>query len=93
MEWVELSGEGRLAGFTAIYIGLPEMAAEGYSRSHPYASGVVHLAEGPAITAQIVGFDPAHPEALRVGMPLRVAFIERAGGEVALAFAPLDPVV
>src|SRR6266545_2635944 len=54
MEWVELSGEGRLAGFTIIYVGLPAMAERGYSRKNPYCAGVVHLAEGPAITAQIV---------------------------------------
>jgi hypothetical protein len=61
MEWVELSGEGTLAAFTAVFIGPTAMVQAGYDRNKPYMSGVVQLAEGPMISAQILGLDAAHP--------------------------------
>ncbi len=89
MEWTQLSGEGRLEGYTIIYVGLPAMAAEGYSRENPYCSGVVRLKEGPVITAQIVGADGGMPEEIRADMALRTVFREHGEtGHVALAFAP-----
>jgi uncharacterized OB-fold protein len=57
MEWVELSGQGKLAGFTIIYVAPSAMLAAGYDRKNPYCVGVVRLAEGPAISAQILGVD------------------------------------
>ena len=41
MEWMELSGNGRLAAFTCISIAPPFMIAQGYNRKNPYISGVV----------------------------------------------------
>ncbi len=89
MEWIELSGEGQLEGYTLVYVGLPAMTAEGYSRQKPYCSGVVRLKEGPAVAAQIVGEDGALPEPIQVGMPLCAVFLERGNGDhlsVRLAF-------
>jgi uncharacterized protein len=95
MKWQALSGAGRLVGFTAIHVGLPALAQEGYDMEHPYCSGVVKLSEGPSISAQIIGVDGAHPETVHVGMPLQVAFISRgrdAERRIYLAFAPVtDP--
>ncbi len=89
MEWVELSGEGQLVGYTTIYVGLSSMAAEGYSRRNPYCSGVVRLKEGPVITAQILGMDGAFPEEIRVGMPVRAVFQEHGeASRASLAFMP-----
>jgi len=86
MEWVELPGEGRLEGFTFIYIGLPGMAAQGYSRQNPYCSGIVRLAGGPAVAAQILT-NETPPDAVRVGAPLRAVFLDQGDtGEVTLAF-------
>jgi uncharacterized OB-fold protein len=85
MEWVELSGEGRLEGYTLVSVGLPAMVAAGYDRQCPYCSGIVRLAEGPAVAAQIVGEEVALPEKIEVGMPLRAVFLER-GGQVVLGF-------
>ena len=97
MGWVPLSGEGRLTGFTTVFIGLPAMAAEGYGREKPYCSGIVRLAEGPAICAQILGVDASDPTGARIGMPLRAVFIERASSpagqpQVFLAFKPQNDV-
>jgi len=89
MTWQGFSGEGSLSGFTCIHVGLPEMAAQGYSREHPYCSGVVRLAEGPAISGQIVGVDAARPGTIHIGMPLRAVFLNN-GGTVRLGFQPPD---
>ena len=62
MEWVELSGKGKLAAFTAVFIGPTAMVQAGYDRTKPYMTGVVQLAEGPMISAQILGLDAAHPD-------------------------------
>lgn len=77
MEWVELSGEGELAAFTAVFIGPNAMVAAGYDRKNPYMSGIVKLAEGPFISAQILGLDAASPDVDDIGTPLTVQFIER----------------
>lgn len=81
MEWVELSGEGKLVAFTSIYIGTSAMVRAGYDRRAPYCAGIVELAEGPRFSAQIVGVDEKHPEAIRIGQPLRAGFVARGEGE------------
>jgi hypothetical protein len=91
VEWVELSGKGKLAGFTVIAIAPTAMLEAGYGRKKPYCSGVVELEEGPRISAQILDVDVAHPEKIAVGTPLKVAFVERGEGEEKqkhLAFEP-----
>ncbi len=75
LEWVEFSGQGRLAAFTSIYIAPTSMIAAGYGRDNPYLAGVVELAEGVKISAQILGGDAA------VGTPLTATFVERGEGE------------
>lgn len=91
MEWVELSGAGELAGFTSISVGLPEMQAQGYDREHPYCSGVVRLAEGPAISGQLVHVDCAHPETIRIGMPVQAAYLERGAGDSPQVYLTFEP--
>lgn len=89
MEWVELSGEGKLVAFTAIHIGVQAMLKAGYDRQKPYCTGVVELEEGPKISAQILGIDPSRPDEIQIGVPLHVTFVERGEGEEkrkALAF-------
>jgi uncharacterized OB-fold protein len=84
LEWLPLSGRGLLLGFATIYVGLPTMAAAGYDRQHPYCSGVVRLAEGPAISAMLLDEHGALPSGLRVGQPVRAVF-DRPG---LLTFVP-----
>ena len=91
MEWVELSGRGRLAAYSIIYIGPSEMIAAGYDRKNPYCAGVVELEEGPKISAQILDVDVCHPETIRIGTPLEVAFIERGQGERKQTFLAFRP--
>ena len=87
MEWIEMAGKGKLAAFTCITIPPPFMSAQGYSRDHPYCSGVVELEEGGRVYARIVGVDAAHPDTSWVGKPMRATFVHREA-ETYLAFEP-----
>lgn len=93
MEWVELSGRGTLAAFTSVYIGTSAMIAAGYDRKQPYVAGIVELAEGPRISAQILGLDGTKPEIAWIGQPLQATFVERGDGEKRRAFLVFEPVV
>lgn len=81
MAWVEVSGKGKLAAFTAVYIGPNAMIEAGYDRKNPYLTGVVQLEEGPMISAQILGLDAVQPDVSAIGTPLTVSFIERGEEE------------
>ena len=76
MEWVELSGKGKLVGFTSISIGPAFMQQSGFDRNNPYVTGVVELEEGVRISALIIGVDAKKPETIQVGTPVQVDFVE-----------------
>jgi uncharacterized OB-fold protein len=57
------------------------MIEAGYDRKNPYMSGIVKLAEGPFISAQILGLDAVAPDVTDIGTPLTVQFIERGEDE------------
>ena len=87
MVWEELDGRGLLIAFTAIHIAPTAMLNAGYSMQNPYITGIVKLAEGPAISAQIIGANATKPQDIQIGSPVQVAFIEHNGSEhMALAF-------
>lgn len=92
MAWEALSGEGKLAAFTAIYIAPTVMVEAGYGRDNPYVAGIVQLAEGPSISAQILGVDARQPEQIAIGAPLRAAFVERGVGDTQRTFLAFEPV-
>ncbi len=81
MEWVELNGVGKLLALTTIHIAPTAMLYAGYGRENPYCAGIVRLEDGPAISAQILGVDASHPEAVPLGTPCRVEYVERPAGE------------
>lgn len=81
MAWVELSGKGKLAAFTSIYVGPSAMIAEGYDRNNPYLTGIVELEEGVRVSARILGLDAKSPDVAWIGTPLTVAFLDRGEGE------------
>ena len=91
MEWTELKGNGKLAAFTCIVVGLPFMVAEGYDRKHPYCAGVVELEEGTRVDARIEGVDATKPETIKIGMPLTVEFLHRGEGEKMRTFLAFKP--
>jgi O-antigen/teichoic acid export membrane protein len=75
-----------VAAFTAVFIGPNAMIEAGYDRTNPYMSGIVKLAEGPFISAQILGLDAVAPDVDDIGTPLTVQFIERGDGEAKRTF-------
>lgn len=81
MEWVELSGKGKLVAFTSITIGQLVMNKRGFDRNNPYVSGIVELDEGPRISAFITGLDAKHPENIKIGTPVTVEYLEYEEGE------------
>jgi uncharacterized OB-fold protein len=81
MAWEEMSGHGKLVAFTTVHIAPTAMLEAGYDRKNPYCAGIVQLAEGPAISAQILGIDASRPEEIGIGMPVHIAFVQRGEGE------------
>jgi len=66
--------------------------AQGYNRKRPYLSGVVELDKGGRVDARIEGLDPLKPEAIRIGMPMRAAFIHRENAETPETYLAFEPV-
>ena len=91
LEWVEFKGTGRLAAFTSITVAPPNMVKEGFGRNNPYVVGVVELDEGVKAVARIVDIDARKPEEIKVGTPLKAAFLVKGEGttrQTSLAFEP-----
>lgn len=94
LEWIEMSGKGTLAAFTAVHIGPTFMNQEGFDRKNPYLTGVVELAEGPKISARLLGFDPLQPDQVKIGSPLALKVVEVGAGDQTrpqLAFQAVEP--
>ncbi|MDD5095037.1 MAG: Zn-ribbon domain-containing OB-fold protein [Dehalococcoidia bacterium] len=81
LEWVELSGKGKLAAFTCISITPTWMAAAGYGRNNPYCSGIIQTTEGPKIACRIEGVDARDPESIKIGTLVEVDIRERTQGD------------
>lgn len=88
MDWAQMSGRGKLAAFTCIAIGPAAMIAEGYNRHNPYCSAVIELDEGVRVDARLEGIDPKKPEAIAIGTPLKVKYLQRGDKQTRLAFEP-----
>jgi uncharacterized OB-fold protein len=86
MEAVELSGKGKLAAFSIVYIANTAMLQAGYNRKNPYCTVVVNLDEGPSICAQMLGADLAHPETIKIGTAVTASFIDRGEGDAKKTF-------
>ena len=91
MEWIEMKGNGKLAGFTCITVGPAFMIEEGYDRNNPYCVGVVELEEGTRVDARIEEVDAGKPETIKVGMPMSVKFLHRGEGESLTTFLAFKP--
>ena len=71
-DWLELSGNGRIAAFTAIAVAPSFMVQEGFGRDNPYVAAVVELAEGVRISARLLGLDAQNPELINIGTPVKL---------------------
>jgi uncharacterized OB-fold protein len=67
------------------------MVEAGYSAKNPYCVGIVRLDEGPAISAQLLGFDLSKPEEIKVGTPMSLTFIDRKEGEEEKTYIGFEP--
>jgi uncharacterized OB-fold protein len=67
LEWVPVSGRGRLHSFTIVY----QPANAAFRDVAPYVYAVVQLDEGPRLVSNVVQCDP---ETIRVDMPLVAVF-------------------
>ena len=91
-EWMEMSGRGKLAAYTAVSVCLSAMLEEGFGRNNPNCFGVVELEEGPNVGARILGVDTMKPEEIKIGTPLKLEFVEREqeeGRQTYLGFTPI----
>lgn len=80
LEWIEASGEGTLYSFAVQYT-----AFGGWAREIPFVSAYIDLKEGDRMLTVLRGVDPAAPEQIRIGMPVRV-FFEPADDNVHIPF-------
>lgn len=76
LRWQAASGEGTLYAFSTARRATP-----------PYTLAYVTLAEGPTLMTNIIG---AAPEALRIGMPVKVDFQPASEGRMMPFFRPRD---
>jgi len=77
MEWIPLSGKGKILSFTVISYGPWTMTNAGYGKDNPYCSGIIQLEEGPRMSTQIVGVDAKNPANIKIGTPVVADFMER----------------
>jgi len=66
-EWVRASGRGTVYSFTVTH----QNQAPGFREELPYVLAIVELAEGVRMMTNVVG---CAPDAVRIGMPVEVAF-------------------
>lgn len=66
LEWVLLSGKGKLISFTIIHVAPPE-----FQDLAPYIIGIIKLNEGVKILGIIKNIDPKN---LKIGMDLEIDF-------------------
>ena len=92
MEWFEFSGEGVLQAFTNIHINSTAMNVAGYNRTNPSVVGIVKTAEGPMISALIVGLNGCNPQSIRIGTQLKVKFIDQGEGDTLRTWLAFEPV-
>jgi uncharacterized OB-fold protein len=92
MEWIEMSGKGKIVAFTSITVGTPFFVEKGYDRNKPYCFSVIKLDEGPMVSGQLIGVDESKPDTINIGMPVKATFIEteiRGETRVDLGFEPV----
>lgn len=76
MEWIEVSGNGKIAAFSCIGVGTTFMVNKGYSMKKPYCFSVIKLDEGPMISGQLIGVDESKPDTIKIETPVKLKFIE-----------------
>ena len=76
LTWAVASGNGRVRSFTIVR----RAVSAAYEQDVPYVVALIELQEGPTMMSNVVGCDP---EAVEIGMPVRVTF-ERWTDEISM---------
>ena len=83
MEWTDVSGNGKLISFTVIHI-----APEEFEEEAPYFVGIVELEEGTRVTSRLGGYDPVHPEEVKLGVEMKLGYEKGKSRQTYLCFRP-----
>jgi uncharacterized OB-fold protein len=90
LEWVELSGDGKLLYFTTTLA-----PAKPFTEFVPFGYGIVKLKEGPLFITRVDGLDVSKPERIQEGidrLPLDVkAEITKVGELPTITFRVVSP--
>lgn len=73
LAWREVSGKGKLLSYVINHLPFPEFQSD-----EPQVIAIVELDEGVNLLSQVITDSPT-PEALQLGAPLEVVFVERDG--------------
>jgi len=83
VEWLKLSGKGKLLAFTTIYVG-----PETFEKYIPYVISIVELEEGPKLMSLM---RDVKQEDINIGMSLEAVYFEGADGRITYGFTkPLE---
>jgi len=82
-EWVRASGRGTVYTFTVVR----EALQRGWEEKVPYIVAVIELDEGPAFMSNLVN---VAPEAVTIGLPVEVTFVDFDGTTKLPMFQPRD---
>jgi uncharacterized OB-fold protein len=83
IDWVASSGRGVVHTFTVVRQGNDAY----FTVKVPYVVAMIELDEGPRLMSNITGCDV---EAVYIGMPVAVAFVDAGDGLVLPVFTPSD---
>lgn len=90
--WIDLTGmKGTLSTFSCVHVGTQRFVDRGFTMKNPYAFGIVTLENGASLTGLLDGVDAKKPDSIKIGIPMRVTFIESttpAGVQVDVGFTP-----
>jgi uncharacterized protein len=81
IEWAAASGRGTVYTYTVIQ----RAPSPAFAADVPYVVATIALAEGPHLMSNVTG---CAPDAVRIGMPVKVAFRELPGGVMLPVFEP-----
>ena len=82
-DWIEASGRGRVITYSIVH----QAPSKAFATDAPYVLAVVRLEEGPQMMANVLGIEPAR---MKVDMPVKMTFEERAGGIRVPQFEPVE---
>lgn len=75
-QWAPSSGQGVVRSWTVCY----RAFHPGVADDLPYAVAVVEFEPGARLVVRVDGIDPEAPDALRIGMPVAIDYLEIAPG-------------